>query len=77
MMTSLIYIYNVYVMIVARYAFFRLFLMFVTLCRGDCSSNQLNLRSCTGENNLLLQKDVLSGNFPEAFLHLVTAAFGG
>ena len=64
-------------MIVARYAFIRLFLMFVTLCRGDSSSNQLNLRSCTGENNLLLQQDVLSGNFPEAFLHLITAAFGG
>ena len=32
---------------------------------------------CAGENNLLLQQDILSGNFPEAFLHLVAAAFGG
>ena len=29
------------------------------------------------EHGLLLQQDVLSGNFPEAFLHLITAAFGG
>ena len=29
-----------------------------------------------GEHGLLLQQDVLSGNFPEAFLHLIAAAFG-
>jgi hypothetical protein len=29
------------------------------------------------KNGLLLQQDVLSGNFAEAFLHLVAAAFGG
>ena len=29
-----------------------------------------------GEHGLLLQHDVLSGNFPEAFLHLIAAAFG-
>ena len=31
---------------------------------------------CAGEHSLLFQQDILSGNFPEAFLHLVAAAFG-
>ena len=31
---------------------------------------------CAGEYSLLFQQDVLSGNFPKAFLHLVAATFG-